>query len=593
MNIKLINELNPNYNITQQILHNRGIKDEDMLAYMNTTADAINDYNMLGEENLKAAAAALAETVKNNKSAIVVVDCDADGYTSAAILINYLYDVFPSWTENKLQWILHEGKQHGLKDTIDTILARKVSLVICPDSSSNDYDLHKRLKDLNIPIIILDHHIADHVSEDAIVINNQLSDYPNKNFSGAGIVYQFCRYLDNKLDFNYAENYIDLAAWGNCADMMATQELETKYLINEGLKEKNIKNPLMNNLAFKTAFVARQKGRADASGNYYFMGAAFYLAPLLNAITRSATMTEKELVFKAMLKFKAFEQVLSNKRGHKLGEMETILEQASRTMTNVKNRQTREEDKGVELLEQMIKRDNMLEHKVLIFLLKHGDIDPNIRGLCANKMMSKYQRPVAVLTYGEGVYAGSCRGYDRTGLADFRQLCLDAGLVDYAEGHENAFGLAIAADLVPAFQNFLDIKLSEMSAEVFYRVDKIYYGQGIDKQDIFDIEKLNPLWSSSFDEAKLAIKGLSITKDMIKLLSPDKNPTIKITIKPGLDLIKFGASEEEFNKLYSENGSIVVDIIIDKCQINEWNGFVTAQGMIEAYEIQAQNVWVF
>ena len=33
MNIKLINELNPNYNITQQILHNRGIKDEELTIY--------------------------------------------------------------------------------------------------------------------------------------------------------------------------------------------------------------------------------------------------------------------------------------------------------------------------------------------------------------------------------------------------------------------------------------------------------------------------------------------------------------------------------------------------------------------------------
>jgi len=51
-----------------------------------------------------------------------------------------------------------------------------------------------------IDTIILDHHLADKVSEYAIVINNQLSDYNNKDFSGVGIVWQFCRYLDQLLD---------------------------------------------------------------------------------------------------------------------------------------------------------------------------------------------------------------------------------------------------------------------------------------------------------------------------------------------------------------------------------------------------------
>jgi single-stranded-DNA-specific exonuclease len=61
-------------------------------------------------------------------------------------------------------------------------------LVILPDSSSNDYEYHKELKNRGVNIIVLDHHEADHISEDAIIINNQLSDYPNKQMSGVGVV---------------------------------------------------------------------------------------------------------------------------------------------------------------------------------------------------------------------------------------------------------------------------------------------------------------------------------------------------------------------------------------------------------------------
>ena len=56
-----------------------------------------------------------------------------------------------------------------------------------------------------------------------------------------------------------------------------------------------------------------------------------------------------------MLKHKAFEKILSTKRGHKIGELETLLTQAIRTVTNVKNRQTKAENEGMELLESQIK----------------------------------------------------------------------------------------------------------------------------------------------------------------------------------------------------------------------------------------------
>ena len=44
------------------------------------------------------------------------MDCDCDGFTAATLLIDYLHELFPSWVENKIDWFLHEGKQHGLSD---------------------------------------------------------------------------------------------------------------------------------------------------------------------------------------------------------------------------------------------------------------------------------------------------------------------------------------------------------------------------------------------------------------------------------------------------------------------------------------------
>ena len=99
-----------------------------------------------------------------------------------------------------------------------------------------------------------------------------------------------------------------------------------------------------------------------------------------------------------MLNHKAFDEVPSNKRGHKLGEKEKLILQAIRTVTNVKNRQTRAEEAGLAMLEKMIETNHMLDHKALVFLLEPGQIDAEIRGLIANKFMAKYQRPCCLLT---------------------------------------------------------------------------------------------------------------------------------------------------------------------------------------------------
>ena len=157
---------------------------------------------------------------------------------------------------------MHDSKQHGLSDCIDKI-SNHYSLVICPDSSSNDYEYHKQLFHKGIGVLVLDHHLADKVSEYAVVINNQLSDYPNKELSGVGVVWQFCRYIDKMLDTlffpappspRYADEFLDLVALGNCGDMMSLHSFETRYLITKGFKKENIKNPFIEYMIDKNAF---------------------------------------------------------------------------------------------------------------------------------------------------------------------------------------------------------------------------------------------------------------------------------------------------------------------------------------------------
>lgn len=582
MKLKLLGVNNPNYSTLEQVLVNRKIPYNETHHYMNTSDADISDPTAFGD-CIEKGAKMLVSNIQQESNTLVICDCDCDGFTAAALLINYLNDSFPSFVQNNLKWYVHEGKQHGLSDCMDYINQKDFKFIIVPDAGSNDYELHKELKDRGIDILVMDHHEAEYVSEDACVINNQLSDYPNKELSGVGVTWQFCRYLDRLLGTSYADYYIDLVALGNTGDMMSLTSIETKHLINKGFLPENIHNPYI--------YEMWQKNKFKLGEHITSIDAAFYIVPMINAVQRSGSIEEKELLFKSMLKSDAFKMIPSNKRGHKPGEEERLVDQAVRMSTNVKNRQTRTQDAGMELLEKKIEKEGLLKHKVLLFTLKDGQVDRNIAGLIANKLAAKYQRPCCVITETDNNYQGSARGYETSGLTNFKDICEESG-VEWAQGHQNAFGVCIAADKLESFIDNTDRALADMSSEPVYYVDYIYTGGDVNPQDILTIGGLKELWGKDFNEAMVAIKDLKVSKDMVQVYRKTSN-TLKITLPNKVNIMKFNATDEECEMLENQTGAYVQMDIVGTCHINEFFGNVTPQIFMEEYEITGSGKYLF
>ena len=584
MKIKLYSKFDENTPMLNRVLINRGVPINELRHYMNTTDRDINDFLSLGEDDLKQAAVHLCNTIQEDKSCLIIVDADCDGYTSSAILINYLHHWVPSWTERKLKWFLHSGKQHGLSDCIEEALC--YDLIICPDSSSNDYDYHQRLSDAGIPVIVLDHHEAPEKSQYATIINNQLSDYPNKDLSGAGVTWQFCRYLDNMLEDNYANELLDLNALGNCGDMMSMLSIETKHLINKGFLGENIKNPFIYHMAQKNAF--------KLGNEITPMGAAFYIVPFVNAMVRSGTQEEKDILFRAMLNHKAFEKTAEIKYNKPTGKEITIAERAISVCEAVKRRQTKVETDTMEFIEKKIKENNMMEHKVLLFLLEPGQVDRNVAGLVANKIMAKYQRPCCILTRvdNEGIlsFQGSARGCDKVGITKFKDICAATGYTMYEAGHQGAFGLGILEDNIENFVNATDLSLADMSDEPVYYIDHIFHGNDVDCNQVLEIANHPELWGSRMDEPYMMIEDLVVTNDMVNVYEKKTN-TLKITLPNGLALIKFNITDDE-RDMFKGDGCIRLNIV-GQCRKNEWMGNVSAQMEIKDYDIITQSKYYF
>ena len=573
-------------NFLKELLIDRQLipaNDEDYQArYFRPKKDNLEDFALL--DNIMAGAECLEKHIKNKSRIYLVVDSDIDGFTSSAILYNYLMENFE---DINIEYHIPDGKEHGL-DTIMPLLEheQKYDLIILPDSSSNDYECHKKLNEMGYEILILDHHEAEKYSENAIVINNQLSkNYPNKSLSGVGVVYKFLQLLDERNGFNSADSFLDMVAVGECGDMMDLNTLENRFISDYGfshLKNEGLRQLIK--LQGYSIFGVKLEEITDSfldNASITPINAAFYIAPLVNALIRVGSSKEKELLFQSFIKGKDI--VPSTKRGHK-GETETIAEQSARNCYNARNRQNKEKEKALELLDIQISNDCLDDNKILILNADDIDVSNTLTGLCAMGVAAKYKKPVLLGRVNkEGYLKGSMRGRGESELKDFRSFLLSSGYMDYVEGHNNAAGFAIKESDVSKLYDYANKELANINFnEGFYEADFIVNGNcSYLNEMIFDLCKGKNIYGQNCPEPIIITQNLTIRPDNIKIIGAYKD-TVKITFN-NTTFMKFKA-KELIEQLQNYPGGFIATIV-GRPSVNSWNGIETPQILIEDIEI--------
>lgn len=572
MKCQLVNKVIKN-NYSKELLKERGVENVEL--FLAPTQECLQEG---GLEYLQNGANLLKETLNKKGRILLVVDSDTDGFTSSAIMWQYIKDLDK---DANLDFCLHEGKQHGLEDHIDWLMDEgepSYNLVICPDSSSNDKTYHDLLGSCGTQVLVLDHHITEtQLSENAVVINNQLSpNYQNKDLTGAGVVYQFCRYYDKENNTNFADKYIDLAALGIVGDMGSILSMENRYIIDKGLK--SVKNSFFQALIEKQSY--------SMNGKVTPISVAFYIVPLINAMIRVGTQEEKERLFMAFIDGNKL--VPSHKRGAK-GTFEKVAIESARECTNAKNKQNRIKDAAVEKLIMKIHKHDLLNNKVLLVRLDDDDDFPaELNGLVAMTLAANFKKPTIVARLNnEGFVRGSGRGLNESELNDFRQFLLNSNMFEYAQGHANAFGCSISNNDLSKFHSYANKTLENIDfGENIYNVNFERYANDGDIEDlIIDLDRYENIWGTSNDEPLIHIKGINITKNDIQVIGASKD-TVKFMVN-GIVYIQFHAKQliEDLNK-YPEMSLEIVG----KANINEWGGFTTCQIFIKNYEIKRSDL---
>lgn len=572
MKTKLINE-NFFSDYTDNLLKARGLKETDLNYFYNIPDDsALSNPKLL--DNINEGYVLLLEHIHMGSRIALVVDSDVDGFTSSAIIYQYIKKIRP---DIEIDYYLHGGKGHGLSDLIEDILhsEKEYYLVILPDAGSNDDTYHSLLKEQGIECLVLDHHIVEadtQMIDNTVIINNQSSsDYPNKDLSGAGVTWQFCKYIDGKAGFDYANDFIDLAALGIVSDMMSVLNLENRYIIHTGFN--NIKNYFFKTLCDKQSF--------SMGGKVTPITVAFYITPLINAMIRVGSMEEKERLFLAFID--GHEMVPCNKRGAK-GTLEEVAIESARECTNARAKQNRILDKAVEELEIKIFKYDLLENKVLTIVLDEEDFPPELNGLIAMKLAAKYQKPTIVARLNdEGYVRGSSRGLNESELKSFKDFMEQSGLFEYTAGHDNACGISIPYKSLKTFEEYGNKELKDIDlGENFYEVNFERRALNSDIQDlIIDLTNHEDIWGQHNNQPLIYIQDLNITTQDIRLMGKNQD-TIKIE-KNGIAYMFFKCKNrlEEFKQFDDMKINLV-----GRPNMNEWMGNYTPQIFVTDFEIE-------
>ena len=459
-----------------EILKDRGVTDIEN--FINPTFDncELDAHKLI---NIEAAAERLLYHLRKNSDILFVVDSDCDGFTSSSILWLYIKHIFP---EAQLEFTVHDHKQHGLDDKVDWICDEaRWDLILCPDAGSYDVKEHRALGELGMDVICLDHHeqlydengnpvISDLPT--TIVVNNQLSpDYPNKSLCGAGVVYKFCQVLDDILGIQQARNYIDLAALGEIADVMDRTDVETNYIMMEGLK--NIHNEGFRTLIEAQSYSLKEKAVSPYPG-LGPVDVAFYIAPLINAITRVGSQTEKEGLFYCFIE--PNKAMPSTKRGARQGDIEYAAEQTARVGKNAKARQDRLKEQALGIIDFKIQKDGLDDNNIIVVELDGSDnVQQELTGLIAMSIVNKYHKPVMIgRRNNDNEIQGSIRSSGNfAGLPSFKKFLEDSGLVTYTAGHDNAAGWGLNGDRLDDLIAYANKKLKAEDFENCYLVDYI------------------------------------------------------------------------------------------------------------------------
>ena len=273
--------------VVAQLLVSRGVYNaEDAERFLDTKLKGLRDPQQLPGVNR--AVEILAAAVSAKTPIVVYGDYDCDGMTGTAILVNGLR-LLGADVSYHVPNRLEDG--YGLnEDAIRKLAERGKQIIVSVDCGITSVAHAELCKELNVQLIITDHHtIGDAIPDAAAVVHPRLpgSAYPFGELCGAGVAFKLawalCQEICGEKKVSeplrkYLMQSLSLAAIGTVADVVPLLD-ENRILVEHGLRMLGSEPP-PGLAALMRVTKLNQNSTLDTQS------IAFTLAPRLNAAGR-------------------------------------------------------------------------------------------------------------------------------------------------------------------------------------------------------------------------------------------------------------------------------------------------------------------
>lgn len=441
------------------VLKNRGIEDPD--SFLNPDESYIRPPQSLAR--IDEAGKILKQALENGKKIFLNVDSDTDGVTSGTIIKRYIEHC---WPETQVFWWISQGKTHGTSYELTGRLEEvKPDVLVIVDSLDSELDNYIKYKEMGIDVLVLDHHDIDpETPYDDYVVLVSSNRSENKELSGAGVCWKFCKYMDQITENDYADELADLAAVGMVADMM---KLDADHMENRAIVKKGLDH-----------LVSQTLKKIVGGFDFNTQAVSFSIAPLINACCR---YNENDTAFEAFISDDPDE-----------------ISRLIKVMRRCKEEQREEVAACSKELKEQFKEQE--DQPVLCGFI---DTANGINGLIANQATQKYQKPVLILNTQSknGTLTGSGRSCLDTNL---RQDCQDTRKAK-AKGHPNAFGLFVKDANMDEFLKRIRKKYSSIEFKKDIHADVEVEPEALTVDLVDAVKLLNHITGLGFKQIQVAV----------------------------------------------------------------------------------------
>lgn len=530
-----------------RIITSRGLSSDEIDGFLNPVYSDFHDPFLLN--GMSEAVERIITARKRQQKIIIYGDYDIDGLTASALLLDALTSFGFKNVEVFIPNRFTEG--YGLTiDAVEDIAAKGFDLIITVDCGSSSIDEVGRANELNIDVIVTDHHSVGKTIPPAIAVINpkrQDNNYPFIDLAGVGVAFKLVQALQTKLEGlepGQEKWLLDLVALGTVCDVVnLVDENRTNVFFGLKVLAKTKRLGLKALMAVSAVDINNINSRS----------LGFRLGPRMNAAGRLETAQHSfdMLVAKdPMIALEKVEYLDALNKSRRL-DQEKIIKQATAQA-------------------ELYSKDPVL-------VVSGEGWNHGIVGIVAARLLELFKKPTFVLQEIGDHSKGSARSYGDFSAIDAIDSCRD--LITKGGGHQMAAGITLPTKNIKAFRDGVNsfyegLKLVDQKSLLLPKADAIAELEEIDEDLVDQISQLEPFGRGNLQPIikcdNMSVIGIS------KMGSDAQHMKFELKNKNGktMKFLAFNAPD-----YFSVEIGDLISVWFHP-DINEWRGSRTVEGQL-------------